>query len=118
MNLCGDLSWADENLSILVSEACHVEWSLYVKEEGHAGRTGRRRSGRGGEDRWKSGWQNRLCRERYKSEERPKERHKTREEAENGITKEGQERGEESREAQDIAGLTVADATENYRRLL
>ena len=81
----------------------HVEWSLYVKEEGHAGRTGRPRSGHGGEDHCKSGWQNRLCRERYKSEERPKEGHKTREEAENGITKEGQERGEESREAQDVA---------------
>ena len=81
----------------------HVEWSLYVKEEGRAGRTGRRRSGHGGEDHCKSAWQNCLCRERYKSEERPKEGHKTREEAENGITKEGQERGEESREAQDVA---------------
>src|SRR5436853_7201263 len=79
----------------------HVEWSLYVKEERYAGRTGRRRSGHGGEDHWKSGWQNRLCRERSKSEERPKEGHKTHEEAKNGITKEGQERGEESRAAQD-----------------
>lgn len=81
----------------------HVECSVYVKKEGHAGRAGRRRSGHGGEDHWKSGWQNRLCRKRYKTEERPKEGHKTREEAENGITKEGQERGEESRAAQDAA---------------
>ena len=44
----------------------HVEWSIYVKKEGHAGRAGRRRSGHGGEDHWKSGWQNRLCRKRYK----------------------------------------------------
>src|SRR5207237_626613 len=82
----------------------HVEWSLYVKEEGHAGRTGRQRSGHGGEHHWKSGWQNRLRRERYKSEERPKEGHKTRKEAENGITKKGQERGKESRAAQDVDG--------------
>ena len=81
----------------------HVEWSVYVKEQRHAGRAGRRRSGHGGEDHWKSGWQNSLCRQRYKSEERPKEGHKTSEEAENGITKEGQERGEESRAAQDVA---------------
>ena len=82
----------------------HVEWSLYVKEEGNAGRTGRRRSGHGGEDHWKTGRQNRLCRERRKSEERSKKGYKTREETENGITKKGQERGEKSGDAEHVAG--------------
>jgi hypothetical protein len=81
----------------------------YVKEEGNAGRTSRRRPLHSGQDHWESGWKNRCYRERCKSEESPKEGYKARKEAENGVTK----KGEESGEAQDLAGLFITEGSLN-----
>src|SRR6266496_4772557 len=85
------------------TESLPLEWFLYVKEEGHAGRTSRRRSGHSREDRWKSGWKNRFCGERQHISPIKEEGHKTREEEENGVAKKGEESGEKGRAAQDLS---------------
>jgi hypothetical protein len=85
------------------TEFLPLEWFLYVKEEGHPGRTSRWRSGNSGEDHWKSGWKNRFCGERQRIPPIKEEGHKTREEGENGVAKKGEESGEKSRAAQDLS---------------